>query len=152
VWHPVLELLGAEVECAVTQTAMMTRRRAVVPVARMVQKRLAKRELRPWAEAYARHKADLARLLKANPELATAVARAIVDGAPVAAGLAHVLDPDLRRRALHIARSIAEKSDGELAVIAALGVRLIESHDTRTPLFRRAEQLASELPAGPTAD
>ncbi|HEU5320563.1 MAG TPA: hypothetical protein VFX28_07160, partial [Methylomirabilota bacterium] len=57
VWHPVLELLGAQLECAVTQTAMMTRRRAVVPVARIVQKRLARKELRPWAEAYARHKA-----------------------------------------------------------------------------------------------
>jgi hypothetical protein len=148
VWHRVLEVLGAEIECAVTQAAMMTRRRAVLPVARIVERRLAKKELRPWAEAYARHKADLARILKANPELATAVARAIVDGAPVAVGLAHVLSPDLRRRALQIARSIAGESKGELGAIAALGVRLIETHDTHTPLFRRAEELAAELPVG----
>ena len=146
VWDPTLEVLDAQIDCAVTQAAMMTRRRAVVPVGRMMQKRLMKKELRPWAEAYARHRAELARILKTNPELAAEVARAIVDGAPLAVGLAHVLSPEHKRRALNIARAVAEASSPELAGLTSLAVRLVESHDTRTPLFRRAEQLAAELP------
>jgi hypothetical protein len=147
VWEATLELLGADLDCAVSQTAMMTRKRAVMPVARMVQKRLIKKELQPWAEVYARHKGGLARILKANPELAHEVAQAIADGAPVALGLVKSLSPDQRKRAVAIGNAIARASTGELSAVASLAVRLLESHDARTPLFRRAEQLAAELPS-----
>ena len=149
-WHPVLDTLSAEVECAVTQAAILSRRRAVVPAGRMVQARLRTRELQPWAEAYERHKTSLARMLKADPELAEAVARAIVEAAPVALGLTPILSPDLRRRALKVAKAIESGASGELAEATAVAITLIESHDAHRPLLQRAEQLAALLPHPPS--